>query len=291
MPTTLIQGEFNMAKNQKKTNVKIKRNEITCSKCGLIKTANISNYFKTANPLYQEFFPTCKDCIYELYNSYIKSGSNSRDAIIKICELLDRPYIDDVFYNTYEKEKDNPNILGIYLKDVSMPQYKKQGLLRYGDSIFARNSTNSAQEIFEDKTRTYDEEWNGRYTKSDIDYLNKYYQGLNNDFKIITTNHKDYAKKIAQASLAVNKAYQDMLDGVSGADKRYKDLQSTFDTLSKSAQFSESQRGANDVSLGCFGVLFDKVENKKWIPIHTPVEKDDYDKLIDYFASINKSIK
>jgi len=280
-----------MAKNQKKTNVKIKRNEITCSKCGLIKTANISNFFKTTSPLYQEFFPTCKDCVYELYNSYIQSGLNSRDAIIKICELLDRPYIDDVFYNTYEKEKDNPNILGIYFKDVSMPQYKKQGLLRYGDSIFARNSLNSAQEIFEDDTRTYNEEWNGRYTKSDIDYLNKYYQGLNNDFKIITTNHKDYAKKIAQASLAVNKAYQDMLDGISGADKRYKDLQSTFDTLSKSAQFSESQRGANDVSLGCFGVLFDKVENKKWIPIHTPVEKDDYDKLIDYFASINKSIK
>jgi len=29
-----------------KTKLKIKREEITCSKCGIIRTANISNYFK-----------------------------------------------------------------------------------------------------------------------------------------------------------------------------------------------------------------------------------------------------
>jgi hypothetical protein len=280
-----------VSSTKSKTKLKIKRNEITCTKCGLIKSVNINNFFITDNPLYNGFFPACKNCIYEIYNGHISSGVDIRGAVIQICELLDRPYIEDVFYTTYEKEKDSKKLLGLYFKNSAMQQWRRQGVLRFKDSIFSINSSQGQQTIFEDQTRTYNEEWNGRYTQSDISFLNKYFQGLNNDFKIVTTNHKDYAKKIAQASLAVNKAYQDMLDGTSGADKRYKDLQSTFDTLSKSAQFSESQRGANDVSLGCFGVLFEKVENKKWIPTHIPVEKDDYDKLIDYFASINKSIK
>lgn len=272
--------------------MKVKRNEITCTKCGLIKTENITNYFKTENPLYNGFFPTCKSCIYELYNSYLQSGSGIREATIKICELIDRPFVDEVFYNTYEKEKDKDNekFLGVFLKNVSMQQYRKQGILRYKDSIFASNTSQSQQIMHDDKTKVYSEDWNGYYTQADINYLDKYITGLANDFKIITTSHKDYAKKIAQASLAMNKAYQDMLNGENGADKRYKDLQSTFDTLSKSAQFSESQRGINDVSLGCFGVIFDRVEKNCYVPQHHPLEKDDYDKILDQFANINKSL-
>ena len=81
-----------------------------------------------------------------------------------------------------------------------------------------------------------------------------------------------------------------MSNGVAGADKKYKDLQETFDKLSKSAQFSESQRGINDVSLGCFGVIFDKVEKKQWVPTHIPLEKDDYDILLEAFSTIKKSV-
>ena len=102
----------------KKNMTKIKRKEITCTKCGLIKSVNIGNFFKTDNPLYNEFFPTCKNCVYELFNGHIQSGLDIRNAIIKICELLDRPFIDEVFYSTYEKEKNNKNILGVYFKNI-----------------------------------------------------------------------------------------------------------------------------------------------------------------------------
>ena len=37
-------------------------------------------------------------------------------------------------------------------------------------------------------------------------------------FKIVTENHRDYAKKIAKASLMMDKAYEDMLKGVTAAD-------------------------------------------------------------------------
>ena len=288
-----------MATQKPKTKVKIKRNEITCTKCGLIKTSNISNYFKTENPLYNEFFPTCKDCIYEEYNLMLTKGSNMREATIKICEMLDRPFINDVFFSTYDNQKDSKKFLGLFLKNSSMQQWKKQGLLRYKDSIFEtitineNKNTDSSEllDLYNNKEdKTYSKQWVGEYTKDDIEYLDSYLKGLHSDFKIITENHKDYAKKIAKASLHMDKCFQDMLQGVPQSDKRYKDARETFDTLSKSAQFSEQTRGQNDVGLGCFGVLFERVEQKKWVPSHTPVEKDDYDKMIDYFSSISKSV-
>ena len=278
-----------MATNQK-PKTKIKRNEITCTKCGLIKTTNISNFFKTDNPLYNEFFPACKDCIYELYNTHLQNGSDIRDAVIKICELLDKPYIEEVFFTTYEKEKDNKNILGLYFKNSSMQQWKKQGILRFGDSIFSRNSSQGMQAVFEDQTRIYSEEWNGRYTQTDINYLNQYLTGLHNDFKINTTSYKDYAKKICCASLAVNKSYQEMLDGNNGADKKYKDLQSTFDTLSKSAQFSENSRSSISAGINSICQVVDKIESKEWIYEATEYEKDAIEHLLDQFNNIQKSL-
>ena len=286
-----------MATQKPKTKVKIKRNEITCTKCGLIKTSNISNYFKTENPLYNEFFPTCKDCIYEEYNLMLTKGSNMREATIKICEMLDRPFINDVFFSTYDNQKDSKKFLGLFLKNSSMQQWKKQGLLRYKDSIFetiTSNINNNSEELSDlynnKEDKKYSKQWVGDYTKSDIEYLDNYLRGLHTDFKIVTENHKDYAKKIAKASLHMDRCFQDMLLNIPQSDKRYKDARETFDTLSKSAQFSEQTRGQNDVSLGCFGVLFERVEQKKWIPLHVPLEKDDYDKMIEYFSTINKSI-
>ena len=274
----------------KKNIAKIKRNEITCSKCGLIKSAIISNFFKTDNPLYGEYFPTCKNCIYELFNAHIQSGSDIRGAVIKICELLDRPYIEEVFFSTYEKEKDNKKILGLYFKNSSMQQWKKQGILRFNNSIFDRNSLQGTQTVFEDQTRIYSEEWNGRYTQTDINYLNKYLTGLHNDFKINTTSYKDYAKKICCASLAVNKAYQEMLDGTTGADKKYKDLQATFDTLSKSAQFSENSRSSMSAGINSICQVVDKIESKCWIYEPDEFEKDAIEHLLDQFNNIHKSL-
>jgi len=286
-----------MATQKPKTKVKIKRNEITCTKCGLIKTSNISNYFKTENPLYNEFFPTCKDCIYEEYNLMLTKGSNMREATIKICEMLDRPFINDVFFSTYDNQKDSKKFLGLFLKNSSMQQWRKQGLLRYKDSIFetiTSNVNSNSEELLDlynnKEDKKYSKQWVGDYTQSDIEYLDNYLRGLHTDFKIVTENHKDYAKKIAKASLHMDRCFQDMLLNIPQSDKRYKDARETFDTLSKSAQFSEQTRGQNDVSLGCFGVLFERVEQKKWIPLHVPLEKDDYDKMIEYFSTINKSI-
>jgi len=130
----------------------------------------------------------------------------------------------------------------------------------------------------------------GTYSYADSDYLNDYLSKLQSDFNIITTNHMDYARKIAKASLATDKAYEAMIQGVSGADKRYKDLQSIFDTLSKSAQFSENTRGANDAGISGISQVVDKIESKQWIYDTEEFPEDELDHLLKQFANIRKSL-
>lgn len=110
--------------------------------------------------------------------------------------------------------------------------------------------------------KVWDDEWYGYYTRRDLIYLNNYLSKLKQDYSIVTANHLDYARKVAQASLAMTKAFNDMQEGKQDADKMYNAASANFDKLCKSAEFAQSQRSATDISLGSFGQIFDKVEKK-----------------------------
>lgn len=273
-----------MPKTTKKNNIKNKKipdkmicQNLDCDKSGKEQPSN--NFYDTGSELLPKY-PICKDCVQKIIDI------DNIQTVYKVLQEMNKPFFQEVWTNVCIKTPENP--FGSYIRQInSLPQYKNK---YWKDSIFDRNTQEYEEFSGMNEIKVYSPEWSGYYTKKELDYLNNYYQGLHEDFKIITTNHKDYARKIAQASLAANKAFQEMSDGIAGAEKKYKDLQSTFDTLSKSAQFSESQRGINDVSLGCFGVIFDKVEQKMYVKQHQPMDKDMYDKLLDQFANINKSL-
>ena len=161
-----------------------------------------------------------------------------------------------------------------------------------GKEVEVSSSTTTATSTvdIEQEDLIYDDKWMGKYTQKDIDYLNKYYAGLERDYKIITENHRDYARKIAKASLQMDKAFDEMINGVDGADARYKNAREAFDTLSKSAKFSESTRSVNDVGISSFSKVAAMVEAHNWIPEHKPLKKDTIDEMIDYLSTITKSL-
>ena len=184
--------------------------------------------------------------------------------------------------NRTKKEKDE--ILNRYSHLIN--QYSK-----------VSNSTNQSKtEISQQRIQSdadeliYDDKWMGKYSQKDIDYLNNYYAGLERDYKIITENHRDYARKIAKASLQMDKAFDEMINGIEGADARYKNAREAFDTLSKSAKFSESTRSVNDVGISSFSKVAAMVEAHNWIPEHKPLKKDTIDEMIDYLSTITKSL-
>ena len=254
----------------------------SCKKMG--KHLSIDEFYKSRNPMVVHH-PYCKDCVNEMVDV------NNLQTVYDILKVLDTPFIMDIWNEVSKSE--GSNYLGDYLKILNFTKRKKYEGIGFNDSIF---ELTEGLEVSKDVKKALDEEpkwsdeWQGVYSKSDLKYLEEYYNGLQNDFKIVTTNHKDYARKIAQASLSQSKAYQRMLKAEEGADVAYEKATKLFDMLSKSAQFAESQRGANDVALGCFGRVFDAVEKHNWVPEYIPTDEDMYDKLLKQFSNIERSL-
>lgn len=253
-----------------------------CDKMG--KKLTVDDFYKTRNGAVP-YYPFCKDCVNKMIDLH------NLDTVYDVLKVLDVPFIMDLW--NVVCNSGTKNYIGEYLKLINFKYKKKYDGLGFNDSVFTISKDNNVSEDLQqamDDIPVWNDEWQGKYTKSDLEYLNNYYKGLTNDFKIVTTNHKDYARKIAQASLSQFKAFQDVQDKKEGADLAYEKATKLFDMLSKSAQFAESQRGANDVALGCFGRVFDAVEKHNWVPEHVPTDEDMYDKLLKQFANIERSL-
>ena len=253
-----------------------------CDKMG--KRLSVDDFYKSRNAMVQHH-PYCKDCVNKMIDV------NNLESVYSVLKVLDTPFIMDIWNDVCNSG--TTNYMGDYLRAINFTYRKKYAGMGFDDSIFELSEneeiSDNVQAAFDD-TPVWSDEWQGKYTKSDLKYLNDYYNGLQNDFKIITTNHRDYARKIAQASLSQMKAYQHLLQGDEGADLAYEKATKIFDMLSKSAQFAESQRGANDVALGCFGRVFDAVEKHNWVPEYIPTDADMYDKLLNQFSKIERSL-
>lgn len=303
----------NVKKNTKDSPKKrMKANAKQCSSCQDSK--HLREFYSSKSPLHSldKKVPICKDCVAKL--SVTDDNEVDVEKFKTICRQLDKPfYIDCLQVAATQVKNRHPDIpqkdikyhgdkiIGYYFTRIgSMVQYK--------DKVFADsektnyitpNSTlapeDSNIDILKDVTSEhakaiYSKEWRGEYTIEDIDYLNDYYNGLQRDYKIVTENHRDYARKIAKASMQMDKAFDDVIKNVPGSDARYKAAREAFDSLCKSAKFSESTRSVNDVGASSFSKVASMVEAHNWIPEHKPAEKDEVDKTIEYLSTITKSV-
>ena len=297
-----------------------------CTRCHEEK--RLTDFYSSNSPLFSvdKRVPLCKKCIQELCLN--DDGEIDEIELNKTLRIIDKPYYKDSLASSYQQflrehsyieeedvRKYGDKVLGLYFKNIMLRQDKdksyedseKEGFIhhnsntslsekekiiqKYSDIQEQKNSTTSTSQPKKvEEELVYSEFWMGEYTQKDIDLLDKYYAGLNRDYKIVTENHRDYAKKIAKASLMMDKAYEDMLKGVTGADKMYSSAKDIFDSLSKSAKFSEDKRSINDVGISSFSKITSIVENHNWIPQHVPKEKDMYDEMLEALSVINKSV-
>ena len=291
-----------------------------CSACG--KELHLKNkFYINKSPLHalDGRDPICKDCIAKFVLN--KDGSINEKNFKKMLQQLDKPYYKDNLIsaeNQFRKENGNvpddevqfhgQRILGLYFTKLSSLRQlvnktyadsERDGFVQKHSTVLDKHektkikNNNSLEQISNESkyndTKIYSQKWRGKYSESDLEYLDNYYNGLERDYNIITENHRDYARKIAKASLQMDKAFDEMLNNVSGADSKYKIAQETFDKLSKSAKFSESSRKINDIGSSSFSKIASMVESHNWIPEHTPLEKDDIDKLLDALSTAQKS--
>lgn len=285
----------------------------TCSKqiCATChKSKAVDNFYISHSEMFSvtKRMPICKDCLIE---RCIRKDDNSIDLVAfdEVLQKVDRPFIRKVLDGVIRQceNSETPHdkdyyrrVLRRYWRSIqSLPQYT---YLTYSDSdairsqsipFFKKDELSDSllsPENSNISSLVYSKEWKGHYLPEDIDSLNDYYAGLQRDYKIITENHRDYARKIAKASLMMDKAYEDVMAGVPKAEEKYEKFKNIFDSLSRSAKFSEDKRSINDVGISSFSVIVSRVEEHNWIPEHTPLEKDDIDKMLDYLSTVTKSL-
>lgn len=130
-------------------------------------------------------------------------------SIMQMAQLY--KYIDntqDIHSNTYEEAKENGKIIDAK-KDPNIKSYSK--------------------------------EFNGNFKPAEVEYLEQYYSELEEGFALTDISLRDNAKKLAKASLLVDKVQNDYMSGKC-ALQDVKDAIAQYDLLLKTGNFAACKR-------------------------------------------------
>lgn len=159
------------------------------------------------------------------------------------------------------------------------------GIYQYVDNV-NRPDTQTAADSDEDggEKLEYSKKWRGRFTHDQIEELEATYAQYEEDFVLDNENLRDYAKKVAKASLNADIAEDRMRRG-EGSASEYKEAQKMFDDLSKSANFAACRRKPGESSgLGTLGEIILRLETSGELNDRGfTFPEDDIDKIINDF--------
>lgn len=277
---------------------------MTCNKCN--KKLELKDFYSNASNRSFYFKDCwCRDCT----RKYVKDTKtmqeycyfNNRMFRPELWEEAQRNVeillTNDEKYKSFKdvdkmKDYENQKTINYYYSKMNLSQWykfidntlKEEIIIELEEEKKLNKKMSKLKEEIEEQEKEYNHEWHGYYTKNELEYLNNYFVGLQNDFDISNMNYVDYAKKVAKASLIMDMAFSDLMDGVAGAEKRYKEAKEIFDSLSQSAKFSAKTRTANDNSgFGSLGELIKIMESSGFMQKKVKFAKDDVDKIIEDF--------
>lgn len=152
------------------------------------------------------------------------------------------------------------------------------------------DSTSTEQKA-DPNIKTYSREFNGDFKPAELAYLESFYAGLEEDFDLSDISLRDNAKKLAKASLLVDKVQNDYMAGRCDFSV-VKDAVAQYDLLMKTGNFAACKRKPGDkAGLGSWAeIAFYCETNGK--PMTRKVEwpKDDVDRTIDEFRYLVESL-
>lgn len=147
------------------------------------------------------------------------------------------------------------------------------------------------EEAIDDDVKYHSSKFNGDFKKKELEYLEDYYSGLEQDFDLTDVNLRDIAKKLAKASLQYDKVQADFANGRCDISV-VKDAMAQFDMLSKSGNFAACKRRPGDTSgLSSWSEIALRLEESGH-PCTRKIEweEDDVDKTINDFRYIVESL-
>lgn len=245
----------------------------TCSACGMEK--RISMFYKSYNSLHKDGkIPMCKECIKKA--CYTEDGEFDIENFKSLLRQLDKPFIQSVWdksemetvQNTGANEEvSNDAIVGKYIKNISLPQYRS---LTWEDGIhYTQKSAENRVKSSRGKSRAYDEKFylsdeefavteevirlfGEGYTAKEYETMQRIYDDTKQDYPNISSNQKNvllrYVRLAAKEEIATSSG------AIADAEKWGKMASDAFKQLSS----IDSQGGVS-----CFSEFFQKFERVK----------------------------
>lgn len=157
------------------------------------------------------------------------------------------------------------------------------------DGVFVPDEKPKEEEP--EEKRSYNRKWGGFFTKEEIDALEDIYSQYEEDFVLDNVNIRDYARKVAKASLNADIAEDKMRRGQISASE-YKEAQRIFDDLSKSSNFAACKRKPGEASgMGSLGEIIMRLEVAGELKENGfTFPEDDVDKIILDFRKTLHSV-
>lgn len=238
----------------------------------------------------------CRDCV----QRYCKD----QESLKEYCHENNRKWEDGYWDSAYKKAQYYLSNNAKYVDPTYSPQKKKAlvdeatcrqfftmmnlpAFYTFVDNVKAGDVfTDQKIEAREDKM-IYSTVWRGYFTKEQISILDATYEEYEKDFDLSNVSMRDYARKVAKASLNADIAEDKMRRGEISASE-YKEVQKIFDDLSKSSNFAACARKPGSATgLTSLGNIIYGLEINHHLDIN-PFEfpKDDIDKVMDDYRHV-----
>lgn len=277
----------NLAQNSKKTSTETKKKiELTCAACGKLKQDK--DYYVSYNKVHSTGrIPYCKDCLHKMISN--SEGMVELDKLHKTLQLIDKPFIYDIWKSSLEEKGDS---FGVYLKNLAMVQYRNYGWkdscfepqlnngINYEASITKKNSVSFDTFVISDEI--YDK-WNFGYQKDEYYYFEKKYNQLKNNYPEKTAMHTEallnyiryrVKEELATAKGDVKEAKEwgglakeaataakinpsqlskaDLTDGLSGFGQLTRAVEQAVDIVEILPKFKQKPQDNVDFTLWCY---------------------------------------
>jgi hypothetical protein len=228
---------------------------LSCFSCRKLKPANqfYRNYeIRNGNG----FYPYCKLCLKN--QAQDRTGKVTEKTILKVLETLNRPFLLNIWEATIEEaknaKKDNPNVFGMYMKNISMKQYRS---FKYSDSVFLHKTQKEEESFLIAKVPDWFMEAVGEgYEPALTERMYRKYTLLEPQYETKTELHKEAL--LVYVRYRVREEYATEQGNVSEA----KEWGKLAETASKNAKISPANLSPEDLQGGInkFSELFQAVE-------------------------------
>lgn len=250
-----------------------------CNRCG--GTYGPDNYAPTTSIFFPDkVLPICNSCIKE----FLKTESFSWEAIDKLCQLADIPFIPKQWETLYQAN--GQDTFPVYARVFNAREYESIGWDDYYKQFLELKERGLIEDelplINEEKLARLREKWGSNYDDEELFQLEDLYNGIIASQNVNGALQVKHAKQICMMSLE--------LDSRIRAGTDFDKLLSSYDKLVKVADFTpKNSKSANDFD--SVGELFHWLEKQGWRnKYYDGATRDELDEMMKNFENYNQRL-